>query len=721
MLLAPPRAPLPLRGSWSFRSLHSSASLIYNPPRLGLRLSTLIGCRRLRVRCSSSSSWEGVDGKEKVESGKKLHTQLRLWEFQDQYVFEPIDDAADSCLAISRHDGSLKLIGELPQCGYSQTPKVRTVFGLIGMLRLLAGSYLFVITQRECVGSFLGHPIFKVSCLQILPCNIYVNCSTEQKKLESEFSILLNAAEKTTGLYFSYDINLTICAQKLHELGNDSKLLPLWRQADPRFLWNNYLLEPLIDSNLGPFLLPVIQGNILNGSFRLSLLQRAGTRMWRRGADLDGYVANFVETEQILLGNGFLASFVQVRGSIPIIWEQVVDLTFKPRFEVIRLDEAPHVIERHFSDLCRKYGSVLAVDLVNQHRSEAQLGEKFANAMQTIVNDRIRYVQFDFHRICGHFHFERLSLLYEQIEENLKRQGYFLSNEKGEKVKEQIGVVRTNCIDCLDRTNVTQSMIGRKMLENQLHQLGLFSAYETISSHPYFDSSFKILWANHGDELSIQYSGTPALKGDIVRYGKRTILGFLRDGWNTLARYYFNNFTDGTKQDAIDLLQGHFIVSANRDLDGPTQARGIKVFTALLLALVLVLGGVMFATLSLIQALNEHEFPGASNDRVVRRLNIVSASDDGNRTLAAPLDIERDLSEGYTPEAVEARSYRRSFSDASDTRVRVSFGGQLVVEDDYGAEGGGALTKCSAGDPVDDDVAGLVDGLVLVEGEVQGF
>lgn len=29
-------------------------------------------------------------------------------------------------------------------------------------------------------------------------------------------------------------------------------------------------------------------------------------------------------------------------------------------------------------------------------------------------------------------------------------------NEKGEKVEGQVGVVRTNCIDCLDRTNVTQ-------------------------------------------------------------------------------------------------------------------------------------------------------------------------------------------------------------------------------------------------------------------------
>ncbi len=37
-----------------------------------------------------------------------------------------------------------------------------------------------------------------------------------------------------------------------------------------------------------------------------------GTRMWRRGADKDGNVANFVETEQVLEAEGFVASYVQV-------------------------------------------------------------------------------------------------------------------------------------------------------------------------------------------------------------------------------------------------------------------------------------------------------------------------------------------------------------------------------------------------------------------------
>ncbi|KAL9832018.1 Phosphoinositide phosphatase SAC7 [Arabidopsis thaliana] len=383
---------------------------------------------------------------ETVDSRNKLHSRLRLWEFPDQYIIEPADGSGSSCLDISRVDASMKLIG----------------------------SYLVVVTESERVGSFLGHPIFKVTTLKVLPCDHSLkNSPEEQKKMETEFSKLLSVAEKTTGLYFSYEVNLTLSSQRLHEMGDESKSLPLWRQAEPRFLWNNYMLEVLIDNKLDQFLLPVIQGNILSigrDIVDITLIarrctRRNGTRMWRRGADLDGYVANFVETEQIVQMNGYTSSFVQVRGSMPFMWEQVVDLTYKPKFEIVQPEEAKRIAERHFLDLRKKYGSVLAVDLVNKQGGEGRLCEKYATVMQHITGDDIRYLHFDFHQICGHIHFERLSILYEQIEGFLEKNGYFLLNEKGEKMKEQLGVVRSNCIDCLDRTNVTQVSHKKTMMQ----------------------------------------------------------------------------------------------------------------------------------------------------------------------------------------------------------------------------------------------------------------
>ncbi|OAY65446.1 Phosphoinositide phosphatase SAC7 [Ananas comosus] len=534
-------------------------------------------CRYLRRRrqpngllpAPRSRAYSVMDENGNATTPKKLHTRLRLWEYPEKYILEPVDGLADSYLSISRADGSMKLIGELPLQGSVHSARVQTIYGIIGVLKLL---------ERECVGSYLGHAIFRVSSLQVLPCNHSLKTSSaEQKKMESEFSTLLDAAHGTSGL-----------SQRLHDLGDELKLLPLWRQAEPRFLWNNYMMEPLIDNKN-------IHAKVGNKNVDVFLIarrctRRTGTRMWRRGADSDGYVANFVETEQILQSNGFTASFVQVRGSIPFLWEQIVDLTYKPHFDIISREEAPRIVERHFLDLRKKYGSVIAVDLVNKHGSEGRLSQRYADAIQPILSDDIRYVHFDFHRICGHIHFERLSLLYDQIEDYLTAHRYFLLNENGEKIEEQTGVVRTNCIDCLDRTNVTQSMIGRKVLECQLKKIGVLGSDEAI------------MWANHGDDISIQYSGTPALKGDFVRYGKRTIQGIVKDGWNALARYYLNNFADGTKQDAIDLLQGHYIVSVSRDFAPPVKAGILETYASFRLALALVLAGLMFAMMSLRQA-----------------------------------------------------------------------------------------------------------------------
>ncbi|XP_039026131.1 phosphoinositide phosphatase SAC6-like isoform X2 [Hibiscus syriacus] len=527
--------------------------------------------------------------KGKAEPFQKLCTRMRLWEFPDEFVIQPTDGSSTSSFSISLVDASMMLIDSIPEYSSIHVPKTQLIFGVVGMLKFVTGSYLFVVTDCKCVGSYLGHPIFKFISLKVLRCSHSVKHSpAEQKKVENEFSRLLKTAERTTGLYFSYDTTLTLSAQRLYDLGDESKMLPLWRQGEPRFLWNGYMLEALIDKELDPYLLPVVQGSFHNFQATIGkeivdvtliarrCTRRNGTRMWRRGADPEGYVANFVESEQIVQINGFTSSFVQVRGSIPFLWEQIVDLSYKPKLKIVRPGEAPQIAKRHFLDLRKMYGSVLAVDLVNKHGGEGRLSETFSNAMQPIVSEDLRYLHFDFTKICGHVHFERLSLLYEQAADFLVKNGYFLLNEKKEKMKEQLGVVRTNCIDCLDRTNITQTMIARKMLELQLRKIGVFAAEEIISSHPELDGSFRILWANHGDDISIQYSGTPALKGDIVRSGERRVQGVLTDRYISLKRYYLNNFSDGTKQDAIDLLQGHYIASMRRDMVPPSPTRGLE-------------------------------------------------------------------------------------------------------------------------------------------------
>jgi hypothetical protein len=73
----------------------------------------------------------------------------------------------------------------------------------------------------------------------------------------------------------------------------------------------------------------------------------------------------------------------------------------------------------------------------------------------------------------------------------------------------QTGVLRTNCMDCLDRTNVAQYAYGLAALGRQLHAMG---ATNVSKIHP--DSSIASalmdLYQSMGDALAHQYGGSAA-------------------------------------------------------------------------------------------------------------------------------------------------------------------------------------------------------------------
>lgn len=73
---------------------------------------------------------------------------------------------------------------------------------------------------------------------------------------------------------------------------------------------------------------------------------RAGTRYFRRGIDSEGHVANFNETEQILLvgdESDTQLSFVQIRGSIPVYWAEINTLRYKPDVQIMELQDTVRI------------------------------------------------------------------------------------------------------------------------------------------------------------------------------------------------------------------------------------------------------------------------------------------------------------------------------------------------------------------------------------------
>lgn len=142
----------------------------------------------------------------------------------------------------------------------------------------------------------------------------------------------------------------------------------------------------------------------------------------------------------------------------------------------------------------------------------------------------------------------RLNILIDRLAHEQDEMGVFHVKTDGTVITTQSGVFRTNCIDCLDRTNVVQSMLARRSLQQVLEKLNILSLGQSIQSVLAFDSLFKNVWADNADLISVQYSGTGALKTDFTRTGKRTIQGALQDGINSMTRYIKNNFSDGFRQ-----------------------------------------------------------------------------------------------------------------------------------------------------------------------------
>jgi hypothetical protein len=237
-------------------------------------------------------------------------------------------------------------------------------------------------------------------------------------------------------------------------------------------------------------------------------VQRAGLRYLRRGVDDEGHTANGVETEQILSDpewnpSSKLHSFVQIRGSIPVFFSQS-PYSFKPVPQIQHSAETNYqAFVKHFENISSRYGSVQVASLVERHGPEAIVGEQYEklvarlNGSGGIKGSPLAFEWFDFHSACRGMKFENVSLLMDALGEKLDAFGYTVEVD-GTQLSRQSGVLRTNCMDCLDRTNVVQNSFGKRALELQLKTEGIDLALQQDQTTRWFNT----LWADNGDAIS---------------------------------------------------------------------------------------------------------------------------------------------------------------------------------------------------------------------------
>lgn len=284
-------------------------------------------------------------------------------------------------------------------------------------------------------------------------------------------------------------------------------------------------------------------------------------------------MANFCETEQLVMEAGMgIASYVQTRGSMPMKWEQTPNIRYKPKPKLVGdYEDSVRSFRLHFQQQVQLYGQQVSVNLIDQKRDEGVM-ERLYHRMFSQVNlgddDKLHYEYFDFHKECSKMRYDRLELLMRQL--GRYSLGYFHCEDIGGSCgrkppkKTQTGVFRTNCMDCLDRTNVVQSMLAAENLAEVLFDFAVLStggrSQEAVKAffakEPKVHEVFRHTWADHANLVSVQYAGTGALKTDFTRTGSRTKWGLLQDGWNSAIRYYKNNFHDGFRTDGMQFYLG---------------------------------------------------------------------------------------------------------------------------------------------------------------------
>lgn len=591
-------------------------------------------------------------------------------------------------------DVSLEPSSSAPASVASAT-SFKPIHAVYGVYSLLSGPYLAVVTDSRVVGSGPNsEKIYCILALELVPVSaaahgsFFRHASAREQKDERAYCRMIADLVSSRTFYFSYDLDLTLSAQRRFTTASASgssaraRALPLCAKSEEDFFWNKPVLSAFLDdAALSDWVIPVISGFVkvmkkceIRGQ-RCDLLfftrrswRRVGTRFNVRGVDKDGFVANFAETEVVVVKpDRSVCSYVQIRGSIPLYWDQLATLKYMPRTRYAFsaresiVDWNELAFRAHMDNIIQRYGHVTVVNLIDRAgksstvKDQAQLGTAYgkyvkkynqqsrasdanvsvtssvspspvfgmspknkrlgtspslpagANGSTTIGSptsvssgssgtsgktngslqlsssmpmnaqssstsstvlsqlfaEPIAYVWFDFHHECRKMQWHNLSKLLAEVHDQFAQYGWFECDGEGQLISRQRGVFRVNCMDNLDRTNVVMSLFARRCT---LTSLGLHRAdgegnSKNVLDSPYenFELVFKNAWADNADYVSKMYAGTSALKTDFTRTGKRTMTGALQDGANSVTRYYLNNFSDGVRQDACDLLVGNYV------------------------------------------------------------------------------------------------------------------------------------------------------------------
>ncbi|KAG0210659.1 phosphatidylinositol-3,5-bisphosphate 5-phosphatase [Mortierella sp. GBA30] len=491
--------------------------------------------------------------------------------------------------------------------------EITKFYGIVGFVRFTEGYYMTLITKRSPVALIGGHYVFHIDATTTISIH---SSTTPTSKLdknsdEARYLQMFQMVDLTKNFYFSYSYDITRTLQW------NMTRNPTVEGRNKMFVWNQYLLENAFGEQTGienQWAIPIMYGfvdqsklSILGRNVFVTLIARrsrffAGARFLKRGANDRGYVANDVETEQIVSemsttsfysagsthANPNHTSFVQHRGSIPLFWTQDgTNMSPKPAIELNVIDPYFSAAALHFDDMFKRYGApCIVLNLIKAKEKtprESLLLKEFSECIEYLnqflpEDKKIWHIKWDMSRASKSPDENVISVLEIIAERTFAQTGFFHSGYSRADVTSppqphhrvgdsnviygsglQNGVVRTNCIDCLDRTNAAQFIIAKCALGHQLFSLGLI-AEPVVPFDCDVVNMLTEMYHDHGDTIALQYGGSH-LVNTMETYRKiNQWTSHSRDMIESIRRFYSNSFVDAEKQDAMNLFLGNYRV-----------------------------------------------------------------------------------------------------------------------------------------------------------------
>lgn len=501
-------------------------------------------------------------------------------------------------------DEIMNVLSTLEETSEGGLKKKITGYGLAGFIKFTTCYYLIFITKCSEVAVIGGHYIYHIDETEMIPiCSDYKN--PDKNSTEKKLITTFQSFDLAKTFYFSYTYDITnnlqtnLLRKKLEVINKQSITIPFdMTDYNEMFVWNSHLLAPVLPciDTVFDWFQPLLYGfidqvhiSILGKSIYITLIARrshhfAGARFLKRGVNNEGFVANEVETEQIVSdvilssfhrpGNGFFdsdryTSFVQHRGSIPLYWAQEAsNLSAKPPIKITVMDPFFSSAATHFDMLYKRYsgGPIHILNLIKKKEKiprETILLQEFEECIKYLnsflpENKKIDYTSWDMSRASKQDGQGVIEFLEKYALKTVTETGIFSNSRTIEKTNIQMGICRTNCIDCLDRTNAAQFVIGKRALGEQLKKLGI-----TDNSFLEYDSDIvnilTELFHDLGDTIALQYGGSH-LVNTMETYRKvNQWRSHSRDMIESIKRFYSNSFMDAQRQDAINLFLGNYI------------------------------------------------------------------------------------------------------------------------------------------------------------------